>query len=372
MKKLVSVFLITGVTITLLAGCVKKEDTPPSSEVVTVIEVAAENDAVVTTPESVVKEITEETKEGFVRSQLTNEWIAESLGNNRPLAIMMPNDKSALPQYNISQADILYQCQVEGEITRLMALYDDWQNMERLGNIRSARHYYVYWAFEWDAIFCHYGNPCYANPVLNSPVIDNINGMSSSAGVFFRSSDRRAPQNAYLTTKGILKACKENNFSLTHTSYFTKGHFNFHSETNPVDLSSTSGSTGCTLVDLSSAYPIDKAYFEYNSNEQLYYRFQYGAPHMDGATKTQLAFKNVIIQNTQYKPLDKKGYLDFSYLKGGDGYFITNGKAIPITWSKKDDYSPTRYFALDGTEISLNTGKTMVCIVEQGDSIALH
>ena len=50
-----------------------------------------------------------------------------------------------------------------------------------------------------------------------------------------------------------------------------------------------------------------------------------------------------------------------------DGYYITNGKAIPVTWSKIDDMNPTRYYDMDGNEIKINTGKTYVALVPEGD-----
>lgn len=369
MKKLSLILLIATLLTGLLVGCGKKDqtDTTPDD---TENAVDSESDSL--SDNDVTEEIYEETKEGYVRSQLTNEWIDESLADIRPIAVMMPNDTSALPQYNISTASIVYQCQVEGQITRLMSLFDDWQEMERLGNVRSARAYYVYWAFEWDAIFCHYGNPFYADDILNSSVIDNINGMSTSSGVFYRTSDRSAPQNAYLSTEGIQKACEEYNFSTTHTQYFKEDHFTFSSEKNPVDLSTMSGAQICNKLDMSDAYPIDKTYFEYNEEEGIYYRFQYGKPHIDGLNDQQLTFENIIIQNTDFETLDDNGYLAFVFLGSGTGHYITNGQSIPITWNKKDDYSPTKYFDKSGNEITLNTGKTMICIVENGDSVTIE
>ena len=39
-----------------------------------------------------------------------------------------------------------------------------------------------------------------------------------------------------------------------------------------------------------------------------------------------------------------------------------------MNWKKTSDYGATRYYDDAGNEIELNTGKTMVCIVEDGDS----
>ena len=55
-----------------------------------------------------------------------------------------------------------------------------------------------------------------------------------------------------------------------------------------------------------------------------------------------------------------------------DGWFFTNGKGIHVNWKKTSDYGATRYYDDDGNEIELNTGKTMVCIVEAGDSFLVN
>ena len=53
----------------------------------------------------------------------------------------------------------------------------------------------------------------------------------------------------------------------------------------------------------------------------------------------------------------------YSVDSGREGYYITNGKAIPVTWTKTSDTSPTRYYDKDGNEITINTGKTYVALV---------
>ena len=116
---------------------------------------------------------------------------------------MVPNDRSALPHYNLSNADILYECLVEGEISRLMAIYGDWRNLERVGNIRSCRDYFVYWAFEWDAIYVHAGGPFYIDHVIGRSDTQNLNALTAPSNVFYRTTDRSAPQNLYLDGNDI-------------------------------------------------------------------------------------------------------------------------------------------------------------------------
>ena len=43
------------------------------------------------------------------RSEITNEWIDESLQNQRPIAVMVDNEKKALPHFGLTEADVVYE-----------------------------------------------------------------------------------------------------------------------------------------------------------------------------------------------------------------------------------------------------------------------
>lgn len=314
-------------------------------------------------------------QDGMVRSNLTNEWVTPDIGTLRPLAVMIPNDKSALPQYNITNADILYECLVEGEITRLMAIYGDWTNLERVGNVRSCRDYFVYWAFEWDAIYCHAGGPFYIDEVIGRPDTQNINALVAPQGVFYRSSDRSAPQNLYLDGEDLLKEATRLGYELSpRDNYSDDTHFQFASASKPNNLDEY-GSNAVTAkkIDLAAAYPVTGTWFEYNEEDDLYYRYQKpsGGAHMDAATDSQLAFKNILIQFTYHEQRDENGYLAFQCIDTSkDGWYFTNGKGIHVNWKKTSDYGATRYYDDNGKEVTLNTGKTMICIVQDGDTFS--
>jgi len=50
------------------------------------------------------------------------------------------------------------------------------------------------------------------------------------------------------------------------------------------------------------------------------------------------------------------------------GWFFTNGKGIPIRWEKMSDFEPTRFYDEFDNEIEFNTGKTMILIIQDGDT----
>ena len=55
-----------------------------------------------------------------------------------------------------------------------------------------------------------------------------------------------------------------------------------------------------------------------------------------------------------------------------DGYYITGGKAIHITWEKESDFAPTKYYDDNGNEIVLNPGKTFIAIAQEGRNVVLN
>ena len=80
--------------------------------------------------------------EGEMYSYLTGEVVSKEVGLKRPYAIMLNNIYDALPQSGILYAEIVYEAQVEAGITRLMGVFQDVDDVEKIGSIRSARHYY--------------------------------------------------------------------------------------------------------------------------------------------------------------------------------------------------------------------------------------
>lgn len=371
MKKSTLLFLVAVSSALFITGCTGKNGADGNSGVnAEAITQNAEEEG----GNMAMAEDEEPPAEGMVRSKLTNEWVDASVADKRPIAVMIPNEVSAVPHYGISNADILYECNVEGDMTRLMGIFGDWEHMEKVGNVRSARDYFIYWSFEWDSILCHYGGPFYIDEVISRESTNNINGTVAASGVYFRSDDRSAPHNAYISAEGIKQAVKQYDYETEYRGMADENHFKFVSASNPNTLEQYSGAVSGIFIDMAECYPMTKSYFKYHAEDGLYYRYQKLAggtnePHIDARNDEQLAFKNVIVQYAYYEVRDEKGYLAYKCIDDSrDGWYFTEGKGIHINWVKESDYGATRYYDDDGNEISLNTGKTMILIVEEGDS----
>ncbi len=363
MKKHVKWLLLalSLVCITGAVGCGGKED-----------EQAATSETF-STEDEILAEGTEETEEeaeveeevapeGMYRSELTNEWISEDLKNQRPLAVMVDNEKTALPHYGLTQADIVYEMMnstKNGQITRFMVMVKDYDSIDQLGSIRSVRPTNFMIAPEWNAIVCHDGGPFYINSFLQNPYVDHF------SGTFSRVNNGKPREfTEYMLPGDMDKNFKNSSVDREYNEYApTEPHFEFASESNPVDLSTEAGSSSCTLVDL--PFPHNNSELNYDEASGTYLYSEYGSAHLDpGNGNKQLAFKNVILQKMSYNELDSNGYMVWNCLATGmDGYYITNGQAIPITWSKISDTDRTIYYDMTGDEITINTGKTYIAFV---------
>ena len=64
----------------------------------------------------------------------------------------------------------------------------------------------------------HYGQSAYAVPLLEQDFVDNLSGLSSIGDiVFYRSSDRVAPHNAYASAKGIDEGIKRMDYDTKYS-----------------------------------------------------------------------------------------------------------------------------------------------------------
>ncbi len=342
--------LLAGAVI--LSGCSKQSN--PTGDVPTEIKTEA-----VTETEAPTEEPTEEgpsVVEGMERSPLTGEWVEPEVAARRPFAVMINNVKEAIPQSGIARAEVLYEAYVEGNITRLMMITQNYDGLEKIGPVRSCREYYVYFAKEYEAAYVHFGKSILAAELLSKSVSNSMDGNDGWCS-FYRSTDRKAPHNAYTTTEGILGSMDKKNISVDLPSGFTQPlAFNEYDD-KQIELEN---GTDCT--SFKPGYTYNKPEFKYNKEDGLYYRYQFDSEHVDMETGEQLAFKNILVKYVDSHLFDN--YTPVLNLEGkGEGLFITNGKAVEVTWEKNSEFGATKYYYADGTEVVLNQGKVMVCVI---------
>lgn len=346
----------------LFSGCGKKESSsqeqpvaPAESSVVSETEVSSS--VLSELPVLQAEALESEVPEGMEKSYLTGEYVDEEISRQRPVAIMFNNIKAACPQTGIENADVLYEAPVEGGITRLMGILENYRDLEKIGSVRSARIYFVNFALGWDAIYCSYGHSKYAVDLMDSPGVDTLDGVDGTgANVFYRTTDRKAPHNCYTNAEGLAKGIKTQGFSTEYDPDYN-GYFQF------VNEDETASYDGTKANKVRTGYLHNDPYFTYNEEDQLYYRFQFDAKQIDDATGNQLSFKNLILQYCDYKMYGDDKSLNIDINSGGKAQYITNGICTELTWTRDKDTGITHYYLADGAELKLNTGKTYVGII---------
>lgn len=274
----------------------------------------------------------------------------------RPYAVMIDNIRYAWPQTGLSDAFLIYEIIVEGGQTRLMALFKD-QDTIKIGPIRSSRHYYLDYAMENDAIYVHFGGSGKAYSDIRSLGINNLDGLANSSGMAYRDKTRPAPHNVYASIANMKKFAEKKNYRLT-TNKDPLLNYSF-SEVNLNEREDAKIANNIKVVYSTN----HTTSYSYDSTNKIYTRKMNGVEHKDRVSGEKYTFKNIIIFKVKNDPLidnSNKGRQEVYTIGKGNGYFITNGYAIPITWEKSTRSSQTIFKDLKGKEIKVNDGKTFI------------
>ncbi len=309
--------------------------------------------------------------DGKMQSYLTGEWKDADVVQRRNMAVMMPNNKPALPQRGIASASIVYEAPVEGRMTRLMGIFEDYDDLDYIGPIRSSRDYYVYESMAYDSIYCNWGLAVpYVAELINSDRVDNVSqavsGIESPASYAFERKDRPGYSKefrGYMTIEGYEKAVEKKGYETQYRDTFEQA-FTFADEGCVAEYEDYPDATKIWPggeEKNKGGYGDAKPCFIYDEEEGLYYREQFGKPHVDEIGDEQIAVSNVVFKICHGVVRDAKDYLIFELHGAGDAYVFTNGKVIKATWERPSDYAANMFYDEDGNEIIFNQGKTWIC-----------
>ena len=296
------------------------------------------------------------------RNPLTGEKIAEPW-SGQMVAVMVNNIKDSMPQYGLSQADIIYEIQEEGYITRNMAIYSDVSKVGTVGSIRSTRSYFVSVAASYDAYLVHCGTSTHARGGGYDSTGKKIADWKDfdqfyNANYFFRDYDRYdkgyAWEHTLFTSGEQLAKGLSGKSQSTAKDYFTfkEGVELPKSETaNEVTVTFKGGKTTT---------------FTYDAATGLYTRSQYGGETVDAANNQTVKVKNVLALYTNQKGscnCSYGGHQFYDTIGSGEGYAAVNGKIVAIKWSRASVNDPYVYTLSDGSALELDVGSTYIAVV---------
>lgn len=310
-----------------------------------------------------INNVQEEVKEEIKKLQIIDLDSA-----SRPYAVMINNIETVWGyQSGLQDAYLVYEIIVEGGYTRLMAVYKD-KNVDRIGSVRSSRHYFLDYALENDAIYVHFGWSPQAEADIKTWGVNNINFMTYDGYTRDRSLNLASEHTAFTTTNNIMEGADYYGYRKTSEA---KPLLNY--SVDEIDLSNKEGAIVANKVFINYSSSRNTS-FEYDNNLKVYKRLQNEQAHTDYVTGEQYTAKNIITYQVSNYTIsgDDKGRQDIDNIGSGEGYYITNGYAIPITWEKSSRSSKTIYKDKDGQEIIVNDGNTYIEIQPLGQNFTIE
>lgn len=361
MKHLIPLFLVLSLLLCACGG--------PGEETTAIIETTAEATTAATT--EATTEAT--TAPVAIRHPLTGEKL-DAPFTGRPTAIVINNLVDALPHYGVSQADMLYEIETEGGITRMLAIFSDFTDVGSIGPVRSNRSFFNNVAASYDAPVIHCGgSPGGLNGWYDSSadVISNWEHINEqfNGSYFFRDRDRYNYQGYAwehtLFTNGekMLKGLEDKGFNKTYEEGTDFG-LTFDEE---VALTGDSANTVTVTFrgDKTSTMTYDEA-------SGLYQMSQYRSEYKDAGNGERMSFRNVLVLYAeQWQIFDGQYYRSYYDLIGsGKGHMAIDGKIVPILWERPTLRDHFSYTLEDGTPVTLGVGKSYVGIVADSRTVS--
>lgn len=272
-------------------------------------------------------------------------------GEGKAIMVQIENTVAARPQSGISKADLIYEMEVESTITRLTTFFLS-EYPTKVGPVRSARKQHMYLWSEWNYLYTFYGGSKY-KPGQNiydfikelDIKASSLDGTSTSKS-FTRSTDRKAPHNAY-----------------TNLAYSIENAYDYVPKQRTLYFDEEAAVEGTSAEDISFSYRSDNNIkYEFQNTTGFYQRFINDKPMIDKETNEQVKVKNIIIQHANHYKVEGTVYTNIDLVGSGVTEYFSEGMMRTGTWERKNVDSLTVYYDADGKEIALKPGKTYIQI----------
>ena len=357
MKRTISLMLILAMCCCLLAGCGKGS----SAGSISGSDYNCSLDSVID-PDSCINPLTGE---------------AASKGDfdpdSRPYCVMINNVPDARPSMGLSNASMIYECIVEGGITRLMAVFNDLSGID-VGYVRSARSYYASLCKSYDGVYVHWGSS--GSTTENNAEFCKANGipdMDANVGAFAGQRNqaridagKAIEHTAYFHGSDAVSAAENNGYTEHASGYDTTYGLLFSVEAAKQCTSSAkdftvlySGNSACNF-STNFAYDEGSGLYKVSMNKG-------GSDYSEYIDEAggSIRFKNVIVLSVNVNDTnDDKGHVAMNFVGSGTGYFCCGGNCVEINWSRDSISSPFHYTLADGSNLALGVGKTYVSVCD--------
>jgi hypothetical protein len=302
----------------------------------------------------------------LVAAPLDGLLVSPAAAARHPIACMIDDLSPARPQSGFSDASVVWQAPAEGGIPRYMMIFQERVPRE-VGPVRSARYYYIAWAAEWRAMYCHAGGSPQALATLRAKgagqLVFNADQFFNDP-YFWRVTSRFPPHNLYTDGAHLEQLARR------------------VGATAPPGRAAWRFAPDAPLADRPNGGRIDVAYlanritYRYDRATNSYRRYvSGGVRQVDAGTGKAVAPKNVIIMRMRFGPLNdghpQKHRLEATVVGSGTAWISTNGRTIKGTWRKRSLTGPTLFYDAAGRPVTLTAGQTFVQVMQTTDFVSI-
>jgi len=272
----------------------------------------------------------------------------ESLLDRRVLAVKIENSPEARPQMGLAEADIVYEQEAEGGITRFLVLYQC-RDADRIGPIRSARPVDPAILLQYGSpLFVHAGSAVATARAIERSGLEQIN-CNFEEETCPRDESRVAPHDVFTSTDALREFSADGGEAPEPVLSF---------EEDPPE----GARRGRHLrLDFS---PMADVSWKYRNNKDAYLRFHDEVAHTleDGTQVTAANVVVMLVDRDTTRITDSAGnpVPNFDVVGSGDLFVFRNGTVIEGTWERDSEEDVTRLLDRQGEEIALAPGQTWV------------
>ena len=306
-------------------------------------------------------------------------------GRGRIVGVMVNNicnsaRQNARPQRGLSAALVLIESKVEGNISRLCALYSGAEGIPEVGPLRSGRDQFLQLIMPWQALYYHDGESVFCTQYVSQW---DYAGLNIGGKGYFNTPTH--PQVAHRDPRGgvvayehteftsgseIRQAAQNAGIDLTYDYDATFFPFADYRTGETVLLDGCPGGRDVT-VRHSANY---QSAFHYSDPDQVYRMEMYSArtgrfeAAVDELNSQQLAFENLLVCFAPIAayPGDSGDVQQVQYIAGGEAFYFTRGRVRPCQWSKLAPDLPLEVTD-NGQPVTFNRGRTYLAIVDEDE-----
>ncbi len=278
---------------------------------------------------------------------------------HRIAAIMIDNYPDARPQSGLHDADVVYEVEAEGGITRYMALFLSTPAAE-VGPVRSARTYFVDLARPYDPFFAHAGQNDDVIDVLRdlrSGGFPDMDEIQQTPDAFWRDNSRDMPHNLYTSVPRIRSVGPKSGYP---DHVYDGKQFAFNAPGPAPSPTAVPETVASFWLDYDVHFVWDGRAYE---------RFIDGQAQHDRDDDRPYEVADIIVTWIPATVKDKLGDLDMTVYGTFPALLIVDGRVTKAQWIAAGPTTLPTIVGDDGSTLTLRPGQIYVEVLPQGSTV---